>query len=222
MARVYAVWADTVAQDPKSELGARLALLERGLKYDPSNVALLDRLGAILRKGGPEGERARSTLQALIADGKGTPATHFVLGVAANEQGRVDEARLHWEQAFRLDPKLGVVANNLAWLLAHADPPDLNRALELANLAVEREPKAATFRGTRGVVLMKLKRWSDALTDLEAELAANPTSAELHQALAEVYENLGSAELAAQHRSRAAALGKGKAGGEAKAGEKGK
>ena len=212
IARIYAAWADAKARDPMSEVGARLGLLERGLKHDPANVELLDRLGTVLRKGGPEGERVRSTLQTLIADGKGTPAAHFVLGVAANEQGRAAEARLHWEQAFRLDPRMGVVANNLAWVLAQADPPDLDRALELANLAVDRQPKEATFRGTRGFILMKMKRWSESLTDLEAELAAYPGKEKVHRALAEVYDHLGSSELASRHRDRAAALAKSGAG----------
>lgn len=215
LARVYTLWADAVGQDPKAELGPRLALLERGLKHDPSHIELLDRLGAVLRKGGPEGDQVRSTLQALIADGAGTPGAHFILGVAANQQGRDDEARLHWEQAFRLDPGMGVVANNLAWLLAHQDPPDLDRALELVNLALEKQPKKAAFLGTRGIVLMKMERWSEALTDLEAELAENPKSEKLHRALAEVYDHLGSAGLASQHRSRAEALTKAAAPGKA-------
>jgi len=57
-------------------------------------------------------------------------------------------------------------------------------------------------------VLMKMKKWSEALTDLEVELAANPDNEKVHQVLAEVYEHLGSAELAAQHRSLAQAKAK--------------
>ena len=103
---------------------------------------------------------------------------------ATSTRGRNDEARLHWEQALRLEPEMGVVANNLAWVLAHDEPPDLTRALELAERAVQSKPSDSRFRGTRGVVLMKLGRSSEAITDLEAELAGNPNRSSTHLALA--------------------------------------
>ena len=208
LAGTYAAWADGRARDGSSTPGDRLALLERGLSYDPNSPALLDRLADAVRTGGPEVDRVRSVLQAQLTDGKATPTTHFVLGLDAFSRGRGDEARLHWEQAFRLDPGMPIVANNLAWVLAHADPPDLTRALELADRAVQRQPNNLHFRGTRGVVLMKLRRWPEALTDLEAELAGNPDRVETHLALAQVYENLGSPELTSRHRDRAKAVQK--------------
>lgn len=208
LGQVFVAWADRLGREGKSPLGDHLALLERGLKYNPKNTDLLDRLGAVLRVGGPDGERVRAALMTLLAEGKASAWLHFVLGADASSQGRTDEARLHWEQAFRLEPDLAVVANNLAWVLAHANPPDLNRALDLANRAVERRPKDARLRGTRGVVLMKLGRWSEALTDLEAELESNPESQALHQSLAEVYDHLGSPDMASRHRARAEAKNK--------------
>ena len=53
---------------------------------------------------------------------------------------------------------------------------------------------------------MKLKRWPEALTDLEASLASDPNSVQTHQDLAEVYKALGSSELSLRHRDRAAVL----------------
>jgi tetratricopeptide (TPR) repeat protein len=213
LAEIYAGWVNHLGRGGATPpLGDRLALLGRGLKHDPNNVPLLNQMAMILLAKGPEAESARAELQSLLASGKATPATHFVLGVDANARGRNDEARLHWEQAVRLDPRMAVVANNLAWVLAHAEPPDLARALALAERAVQGRPDEARFRGTRGVVLMKLGRWHEALTDLEAELAAHPDLRETHGALAQVYETLGSPELAAKHRARAQTPGKAKGG----------
>ncbi len=92
------------------------------------------------------------------------------------------------------------VANNLAWILAHADPPDLARALELGNQAVALRPNDARFRDTRGRILVKMKRWNEALTDLELVLRSEPEQTDLHQLLAEVYDRLGSNEMATEHR----------------------
>ena len=54
---------------------------------------------------------------------------HVLLGLDDWDAGRVDQARIHLEQAYRLDPSAGIVSNNLAWVLANGPDPDLKRAL---------------------------------------------------------------------------------------------
>ena len=58
----------------------------------------------------------------MLASGKSVAVAHFALGSDAYQNGRIDEARNHWEQACRVDPRMPELANNLAWLLAHAEP----------------------------------------------------------------------------------------------------
>ncbi len=120
-------------------------------------------------------------------------------------RGDATSARTHLEEADRLGPGTPLVANNLAWVLARAEPPDLARALSLADLAVERQPDARRFHGTRGDVLARLGRWRDALPELEAGLADAPDDPDLHRALAVAYENLGDLAMAARHRKIAEA-----------------
>jgi tetratricopeptide (TPR) repeat protein len=204
LARAYANLANNVAGNDSAAVGERLAMLERGFVHAPNDSALLDQLAAIIRVGGEDIGRARSILQSQLTAGKATVTTHFLLGWDAFSRGRGDEARLHWEQAVRLAPDSAVLANNLAWVLASAQPADLTRALELANRAIERKPNQPDFHHTRGIVLMKLERWPEALTDLEAALAGGPDPIETHISLAQVYDKLGMPELASQHRDRAA------------------
>jgi tetratricopeptide (TPR) repeat protein len=208
IASLYAVWAANLKDDPKAEPGFRLSLLEKGLRWDPTSNDLLDQFNRMLQTGGAEAERARAMLRNLLAKGENRAGVHFVLGVDAWLRARPDEARLHLEQAERLDPQSPFIVNNLAWLLVHAKPPDPQRALTLVNLALERQPANPAFRGTRGVVLARLERWKEALPDLEAALTATPRDAELHQALADAYEHLGLTEMAAAHRKQLADLGK--------------
>ena len=89
-------------------------------------------------------------------------------------------------------------------MLSTSEPTDLPRALELSNLAVGCSPADPSFRDTRGRILMKSGRWKEALADLEAALAGNPDNADLHKALAEVYDQLRLPEMAAEHRRLAA------------------
>lgn len=208
LASLYAVWAATLKDDPKAEPGNRLALLEQGLRWDPTSKDLLGQFARMLQTGGAEAERARAMLRDLLAKGEDRAGIHFVLGVDAWLRARLDEARLHFEQAERSDPQSAVIVNNLAWMLVRGESPDPQRALTLANLAVERQPDNPRFHGTRGVALARLGRWKEALPDLEAALPASPRDADLHQALVDTYEHLGLAEMAAAHRKQLAGLGK--------------
>jgi tetratricopeptide (TPR) repeat protein len=204
LGRLHVSWFDIRKRD-RAPMAEQIRLLEAGLRHDPGNTDLLDRLLQHLLVRGPEAGQAREVLQGLVAGGEGSAAVHFALGVDAMQRGKKDAARVHWERAHELAPHMPVVANNLAWMLAQAPSPDLPRALELVNLALEQDPDSARYRETRGQVLARMSRWKDALPDLEAALAAFPDSPELHRALDEVYGHLGLDELAARHRGLARA-----------------
>jgi tetratricopeptide (TPR) repeat protein len=199
LAGAYVTWADAVARDPKAKVGERLRLVEQGLKYDPASPALLDRLLAATRTDGPSAEEARAALRNMAATGVAAGTAHFALGLDAWQRGREDEARLHWERAIELAPQVPSVANNLAWVLAQSKEPDLPRALELSNRAVEHAPGNASFRDTRGRILARMGRCKEALPDLEAAVAASPRDADLHRTLADVYRRLGSPGMAEEH-----------------------
>jgi tetratricopeptide (TPR) repeat protein len=200
LARTYLAWSDGIGRSSKPDRGEQLALLEKALKADPGQMDVLMRLWAFTKGKGPEADKARADLRAQLANGKGSAMVHLALGMDAWEQGKQQEGLLHLEQAYQLAPEMGVVANNLAWVLANAQPPDLPRALTLMNTVLERWPNEPLYRDTRGEVLVKMGRWKEALTDLQAALPGYPNRPALHQRLAETYEHLGIAEMAAEHR----------------------
>jgi tetratricopeptide (TPR) repeat protein len=236
LARVYATWFDQLGRVGSPNPGFRLMLLERGLRYDPKNMALLDRLlnvtrmsigadlpaslaaaavgwsgtlpatlaaGNLVAYGSLEKEAARSTLRRMLAEGQGSAQIHFALGVDAWDQGRTKEARFYWERANQLAPDLPVVANNLAWLLYQTSPDELNKALELINLAIAKAPRETNFRDTRGHIYLKMGKFKEALEDLEAALPQSPNSPDLHRSLATVYTRLEMPALAAEHERQA-------------------
>ncbi len=205
LSRVYTAWADAAGRDPGSALSERLALLQQGLDLDPTNEALIERFARLIRAGGEEEARAATALRDLVARGRGTGPVLFALGLEAWLAGRRAEACLHWGEACRLDPGSPVVANNLACALAAGPDPDLNRALAIINPVIALRPNEPRFRETRGQILARLQRWTEALPDLKAALAVYPESADLHRALAETYVHLDAPGMAAEHRRRAAA-----------------
>jgi predicted Zn-dependent protease len=200
LARVYLAWYDAKARVPGRKPAENVALLEKGLRYDPVNKDLLNRLLDLLRQDGGSADETRQLLKKLAATGKGSAALHFVLGSDAWHRHQLDEARLHLDLAYQLEPGLGVVGNNLAWLMLQEPNPDLPRALEIINHVLKRYPDEANFRDTRGQILVRMGRWKEALPDLEAALARLPDRPAIHGALADVYLNLGDPEIAAEHR----------------------
>jgi tetratricopeptide (TPR) repeat protein len=201
MARVYLAWFEARKRQPTAAPTDLLDLLDKGLTSDPANSDLLNRLLELLRVGGPNADAARAKLQGLLArGGAGAAHIHFALAVDARLRGDAATEKLHLERSFQLDPKAGLIANNLAWVLCHSPSPDLPRALTLANLAVEREPANPAFRDTRGRILLAQQKWAEALADLELALARDPDSPDLHAALADAYEHLDQSEIASEHR----------------------
>jgi tetratricopeptide (TPR) repeat protein len=79
---------------------------------------------------------------------------HFTLGALYEMSGRPADAMAQYEEAVRLDPKLGVAKNNLAYLMAESGN-NLDRALDLAQEAKSQLPDSANAADTLGWVLYK-------------------------------------------------------------------
>jgi tetratricopeptide (TPR) repeat protein len=176
-----------------------LELLRLALQADQENRAAMVRLIGLGERSPEDAERAKELLRTLLASGHGTGFVHFALGCRAWREDDADKALWHLERAYKLDDDLGVVANNLAWVLAHQHPPDLARALRVIDSVVKRWPDMAEYRDTRGQILVQMERWEDALDDLEVALRGMPSNAGVHNSLARVYGELGNAELARKH-----------------------
>ena len=199
LADLYASWADQVARQEPRNMGSRLRLVQQGLECELNNIRLLKLLLALSHLEGPEAKTARETLTNMLAEGGSSAMLHFILGSDAWQQGEKEQARKHFTLAFELAPDLPVVANNMALLLALGDPPDLPRALGIAQPLVEKFPDQPHFRDTRGQILVKLGRWDEAVKDLEFALPRLDDKGATHTALAQAYRNLGLRELAAEH-----------------------
>ncbi len=200
----YALWSDQFKKEPAQQLEQ----LERGLKIVPTHPELLNRLVNLTRIEGPGAAQARAALRKLLTEGKGSAYLHLFLGVDALQHGDLQVAENHLTLAYQLDKGLPAVANNLAWVLSHAKQPDLPRALQLVNSALEHDRNNAHIQETRGQIYLQLGRWKEALADLSAVLPKLSASAELHRSLAKCYAELQMPAMAAQHRQRAEAIEK--------------
>jgi tetratricopeptide (TPR) repeat protein len=183
----------------------RLKLLRNALKYDRNSAEAVRLLAFFGEEAGstPETQKvANDFLESMVATGTESPIAHLALGSKAWKAGNQADATFHLQRAYKSEPGMVVLANNLAWVLAHQSEPDLEQALGIMNTLLVDHPNIPHFRDTRGQILTKMGRWSEALDDLEYALRNLPKVPEIHSALATVYLNISPArpKLAQKHQ----------------------
>jgi tetratricopeptide (TPR) repeat protein len=186
----------------------QLEFLQTALTFDPNHLPVYERLITQSRiHMETEGfDKIQNMLEESIVNGKSTALSHFALGNLMYLKGDFKDSQFHMERAYELDAKFLVIANNLAWLLAHNENPELDRAYELIKGVVERRPDDARFRDTLASVLMKLGKTDEALTEFERALPGVQDKKSIHEKLAELYDQVGKKNLAELHRKKAAEM----------------
>lgn len=149
-------------------------------------------------------ERASSPVlgdvfESLIHNQNLPPTLADVLGTAAALESDWPTAQTMLEQALNGNDHNPVAWNNLAFVMLKRGK-DYDQALIASNSAIDSKPTNFHFRETRGQILVKLKRWKDAIPDLEFALNGIPESHDIHAALAEAYAAIGDKTLAKAHQ----------------------
>lgn len=204
LAESYFDWLLSLEANPEATPSQRFAVLERALAINPNDPRFLSKLVGFTDPKSKEGEKARALLRQELTNGRNLGIAHFVLGCFASQEGDAKAATSHLEQAARIMPAEAIVLNNYSWMLAHVEQPDLERALKMANAAVEQQPRVAQIRHTRGAILIKMARWKEAIADLEIALdgGRHPDQANIHKWLAQAYDAIGNSQMADDHRKR--------------------
>jgi len=198
---------DSVPGNSDTDLSSKHQLLVKAIELDANNPMAYQKMLAMFESGGSVENRKKliKILEQQVATGKSIAMAHFTLGCANWVDGNRDSAVWHTERALELEPRMSEVMNNFAWMLAHGESPDLQRALTFIDAALAKNPNDLRMRDTKGVILMKMQRWDDALTEFESILpmAGASNRPAMHQKLAEIYSALGRKALADLHRAEA-------------------
>ena len=126
-----------------------------------------------------------------------------LVGTVAATHGEILTARKVYERLLAEKDEHFFVWNNYAWVLLQEPEIDAPGALVAVNRALKDRPLDHRFRETRGQVYIKLKRWNEAVKDLEFALNGMPESPNIHRSLGDAYEALGQQQLAQIHREQA-------------------
>jgi tetratricopeptide (TPR) repeat protein len=203
LAMVHLQWADHYAR--LKDTSNRLQQIQLAIEANPNEMRSFRPVMEILSLDSEESDVLRSQLLKAVGEGKATALVHLLLGTDAGDRSDNAAAARHLELAFKADENMTIAANNLAWLIAHEQSPDLEKALALVDAALQIDERAAAFHHTRGVILAKMGRWQDAVLELESTLVEKG-DIDTRTLLAHCYEQLGLPELAEEQRRIVVAL----------------
>lgn len=168
--------------------------LESALKLSPSRSSAALYLARVLTATGDDDSASR---YAVLVPG----ISQVLEGVSAQQRGDDASAIKHYEAAVRAGDRTSIAANNLAWIYAESGR-NLDRALEVAQRAVELAPGDAGVLDTLGFVRLQRREYSDAVRILQhaftvAQGSRSPELSAIAQHLRTAYINSGQPELAA-------------------------
>jgi tetratricopeptide (TPR) repeat protein len=112
-------------------------------------------------------------------------------GVIAEREGRPQEALRHYLQAVESNVDLPDAYNAAAWLMVESGEGSPQRAVKLAEQSLSMRPGHADTLDTYGWALRQAGRPADAVSFLEAALAARPDIYCIHYHLGVVYLDIG-------------------------------
>jgi predicted Zn-dependent protease len=180
---------------PRSLISS-LDLLRQAMNYDPVNPHLMEAIIQACLRASKSDNQELKVLKEAIVQGLHSDTAHFILGTIAINEGRDKEAMYHLEISAKSNPNLPGVLNNLAYLIANSDSPDLQRALRLSNAAIQSLPNHPYLRETRGQIHLKLGNYTEAIADLEMGLSAVEIRPSIRRGLKEAYTALGQDDIA--------------------------
>jgi tetratricopeptide (TPR) repeat protein len=201
---VYLSWSRYLKGQPTFDRMEVLKLLEQGIQVSPESQDLIMAfLGDCDELSSADADRQRYVERVLGNGGIATSFLHYYLGVQDWKHGNREAAKSHFELASSLNPGFKVISNNLAMAIASVstDRAELEKALAIINDLIKQEPENPFFLDTRGHVYAKMGQFKEAVRDIELSLPNARDKSSSHVLLADLYEHLGMADLAAKHRS---------------------
>ena len=181
-----------------------LKMLQVALRYAPNNPRVVSVIAdQVLATMNEKSDEMGSLRRALVA-GTSPGIAHFLRGTAALMKKKYGMAERELELAARELPRSGAIMNNLAVVIALQKDGNLERALEVSEMAIKLTPGASPhFYETRGQILFRMKQFEKAIPDLEHALVVDSLAKNAHRSLAVCYDEIGDTAIADMHREGA-------------------
>lgn len=169
----------------QGEFSSALEVIDLGLYGFPEDFRLNYIKALTLQGINKESEAIRFFEKALSVN----PADISVLSslaLAYDNQKEYEKSEETYERALKIDPQNALILNNYAYNLSERDK-DLDKALSMAKIAVNKEPENASYLDTIGWIYFKMKKYKLAREFIEKSLKINGNSAVVLEHLGDVY-----------------------------------
>lgn len=164
--------------------------LMKAVETDPDDLNAYFQLSAFYHSQRKTDE-ALAKLQEILKRRPDNPRVmaqaYLISGMLEAERERYDEAMKHYEKSLGYDSRSvasAIAMNNLAWIMADKGKGDLNKAVDLAQRAIELLP-AASFYDTLGFVFYKKKMFQLAVERYQKAIEKAPSEVAYHLHLAD-------------------------------------
>lgn len=149
--------------------------LKKAIEIDENYLPAYSAYASLLVSQG-QTESAIGQYQTIVAK-KPSPAIYTLLGMLEDGRGNKAEAEKDYRRALEIAPESAIAANNLAWLLAE-NQGNLDEALRLAQLSVNKNQTVAGFYDTLGFVYYQKGLYSPAVEQLKKAVALDEAQAQ--------------------------------------------
>ena len=149
--------------------------LQKVLQLDGDYLPAYTAYAAMLM-GRSQPDAAAAQYQKVI-ERQPSASVYTLLGILEESRDNLDAAEKHYRKALEIAPDNSIAANNLAWLIAEFNRGNLDEALRLSQVAVNRQQTAANFYDTLGWVYYKKGLWTPAIEHLKKAVVLDETEA---------------------------------------------
>lgn len=196
LSNVYIGKFEQSLKSPSNDRDLKLELLDIAMKADPTNPAVMEKVGELAARQSLTSQQVASKFRELLASGRATAVSHLLLAIGQLRENNLQEAAVHLELALTLAPNNPIVLNNLALCLARLDQKNLPRAKEFIERALKVAGPDAERLDTYGEILAASGESLAAIRAFESALALDPTRDGTRQKLASEYEKLEMTDMA--------------------------
>jgi tetratricopeptide (TPR) repeat protein len=148
----------------------------RALELDPSYLPAYSSLAEIFI-GSNQVDRAIQEYQKILAIRPDNATVYTLIGMLEDARQNYDAAIDNYKKALEHDQNSVIAANNLAWSYAVNNKGNIDEAVRLAQMVVQRNPNVAGFVDTLGWVYYKKNLYAAAAEQLQKAVALDEAAA---------------------------------------------
>ncbi len=158
--------------------------LQKSVELNPKDINALSALGYTLSRLNQNNDAIIYLTKALVLEPNNVDLLG-TLGLIYNEQKRFNECDSIYSKALEIDSANALVLNNFAYSLSERGI-ELQRALKMVSIAVEKDPKNPSYLDTIGWVYYQLGNYESAEINIRKAIDAEPDNSTIVEHLGDV------------------------------------